>query len=101
MDDKNDETILQTVDNESLAWDICEDYIAKDRDIFGQDSPHKFGVNTLYTKPWTYAVYVKKTEEVEEQPNLRYSSRGPRLYWAYGGARNTPARDDRAHSDLG
>lgn len=75
--------ILQTVDNEPLAWDICEDFIARDRDIFGKDSPHTFGVMPLYTWPnWTYAVYLKvnvrNEEEPEVPPNLRYSSRGPR-----------------------
>lgn len=73
--------ILQTVDNEPLAWDICEDFIARDRGIFGKDSPHTFGVMPLYTWPnWTYAVYVKTNvsndEEPEVDPNLRYSSRG-------------------------
>lgn len=75
------ERVIVTEDDESVAWDICEDYIARDRDLFGDDSPHSFGVKTLFTSPkWTYAVYVKTNVSQDpppaERPARRYRSDG-------------------------
>lgn len=56
---EDDVVILETKDDESEAWNTAEEYIAMDRKFFTKDSPHTFGVKTLFTKPnWTYAVYV-------------------------------------------
>lgn len=67
MADEEKITILETVDDESEAWDIAEYYTVTDRAIFSRESPHTFGVKTL--RSWhgeAYAIYLKKNDAGEE-----------------------------------